>query len=61
MTAPGWSISWYQARAEFLKGEDRAGQWDRLVAADPIIDQVQRLAGREISVIRLRRIKGSSE
>ena len=51
----------YQARAEFLKGEDRASQWDRLVAADPLYDRVQRLAGREISVIRLRRIKGSSE
>ena len=51
----------YQARAEFLEGEERAGQWDRLVAADPINDQVQRLAGREIAVIRLRRIKGSSE
>ena len=51
----------YQARAEFLEGEDRAGQWDRLVAADPMLDWVQRLAGRELSVIRLRRIKGSSE
>ena len=51
----------YQARVEFLKGEDRAGQWDRLVAADPTYDQVQRLAGREIPVIRLRRFKGSSE
>ena len=51
----------YQARAEFLKGEDRAGYWDRLVAADPGYDWVQRLAAREIHVIRLRRIKGSSE
>ena len=51
----------YQARAEFLEGEDRAGHWDRLVAADPRYDWVQRLAGREIAVIRLRRIKGSSE
>ncbi len=51
----------YQARAEFLEGEDRAGHWDRLVAAEPIYDQVQRLAGREIPVIRLHRIKGSSE
>ncbi len=51
----------YQARAEFLQGEDRAGQWDRLVAADPHYDWVQRIAGREISVIRLRRIKGASE
>ena len=52
---------WYQARAEFLEGEDRAGQWDRLVAAEPMVDQVQRLAGREIHVIRLRRIKESTE
>ena len=51
----------YQARAEFLEGEDRAGQWDRLVAADPGYNWVQRLAGREIAVIRLRRVKGSSE
>ena len=51
----------YQARAEFLKGEDRTGQWGRLVAADPLYDRVQRVAGREIPVIRLRRIKGSSE
>jgi deazaflavin-dependent oxidoreductase (nitroreductase family) len=51
----------YQARAEFLEGEDRASQWDRLVAADPLYDRVQRLAGRELSVIRLGRIKGSSE
>lgn len=51
----------YQARAEFLKGEERASQWDRLVAADPLYDRVQRLAGREFSIIRLRRIKGSSE
>ena len=51
----------YQARAESLEGEDRAGHWDRLVAADPILDKFQRLAGREIAVIRLRRIKGSSE
>ena len=51
----------YQARAEFLEGEDRAGQWDRLVAAEPTYDKVQRVAGREIPVIRLRRIKGSSE
>ncbi len=51
----------YQARAEFLEGEDRASQWDRLVAADPLYDRVQRLAGREPSVIRLGRIKGSSE
>ena len=51
----------YKARAEFLEGEDRAGQWDRLVAADPLYDQIQRLAGRELAVIRLRRIKGSSE
>lgn len=28
----------YQVRAEFLKGEDRAVHWDRLVAAHPIID-----------------------
>ena len=51
----------YQARAEFLEGEDRAGQWDRLVAADPAYDWVQRIAARELHVIRLRRIKGSSE
>ena len=51
----------YQARAEFLEGEDRAGQWDRQVAAEPLVDQAQQLAGREIAVIRLRRIKGSSE
>ncbi len=51
----------YQARAEFLEGEERAGQWDRLVAAEPGYDPVQRLAGREFAVIRLRRIKGSSE
>ena len=51
----------YQARAESLEGEDRSGQWDRLVAADPMLDKIQRLAGREIAVIRLRRIKGSSE
>ena len=51
----------YQARAEFLKGEDRAGHWNRLVAADPLYAQVQRLAGREIPVIRLRRTKGSPE
>ena len=51
----------YQARAEFLEGKVRAGQWDRLVAADPMYDSVQRLAGRELAVIRLRRIKGSSE
>ena len=51
----------YQARAVFLEGEDRAGEWDRLVAADPAYDKVQRVAGREIPVIRLRRIKGSSE
>ena len=51
----------YQARAEFLEGEDRAGHWDRLVAADPAYDWVQRLAAREVHVIRLRRIKGSSE
>ena len=50
----------YQARAEFLKGEDRAGHWDQLVAADPLYAKVQRLAGRELPVIRLRRIKGSS-
>ena len=51
----------YQARAEFLEGEDRAGQWDRLVAADPTYDKVQRVAGREIPIIRLRKIQGSSE
>ena len=51
----------YQARAEFLEGEDRAGQWGRLVAADPGYDWVQRVAGRERYVIRLHRIKGSSE
>ena len=51
----------YQARAEFLEGEERAGHWDRLVAADPILDKFQRLAGREIAVIRLRRIKGASD
>ncbi len=51
----------YQARAEFLEGEDRAGQWDRLVADEPLVDRVQQLAGREIAFIRLRRIKGSSE
>ena len=50
----------YQARAEFLEGEERTGHWDRLVAAEPIMDQVQRVAGREIPVIRLRRIKGAS-
>ena len=51
----------YQARAEFLEGEDRAGHWDRLVATDPMLDWVQRLAGRALAVIRLRRIKESSE
>ena len=51
----------YQARAEFLEGEDRASQWDRLVTADPAYDWVQRLAAREIHVIRLRRVKGPSE
>ena len=51
----------YQARAEFLEGEDRAGYWDRLVAADPGYDWVQRLVGREMSVMRLRRIEESSE
>ena len=51
----------YRARAEFLEGEDRAGQWDRQVAAEPLVNQAQRLAGREIGLIRLRRINGSSE
>ncbi len=51
----------YQARAEFLEGEDRAGHWDRLVAAEPGYDWVQRLVGREIAVIRLSRVKGSPE
>ena len=51
----------YQARAEFLKGEDRAGMWERLLAVEPLLDETQRVAGREIPVIRLRRIKGSSE
>ena len=51
----------YQARAAFLEGADRAGQWDRLVAGDQLYEQIQRLAGREIAVIRLRRVKGSSE
>ena len=47
----------YQAHAEFLEGEDRAGHWDRLVAAEPFYGQVHwRVAGREIPVIRLRRI-----
>ena len=50
----------YQARAEFLDGDDLAGQWDRLVAANPLYDKVRQVAGREIPVIRLRRIKGSS-
>ena len=44
----------YQARAEPLEGEERAGHWGRLVARDPTIDKFQRLAGREIAVIRLR-------
>ena len=51
----------YQARAEFLEGEDRARQWDRQVAAEPLVDQAQRLAGREIDLIRLHRMKRSSE
>ncbi len=51
----------YQARAEFLEGEDRAGQWDRQMAAEPLVDRAQQLAGREITLVRLRRIKGSSE
>lgn len=52
---------WYQARAEFLGGEERAGHWEQLVAAEPIYDEVQRVAAREIPLIRLRKIKGSSE
>ena len=51
----------FQARAEFLEGEDRAGQWDRQVAAEPLVEEAQRLAGREIGLVRLRRLKGSSE
>jgi deazaflavin-dependent oxidoreductase (nitroreductase family) len=51
----------YRARSEILEEEDRAGQWDRLVAADPGYDWVRRVAGRERYVIRLRRITGSSE
>ena len=51
----------YQARAEFLEGEERAGQWDQQVAAEPLVDRAQQLAGREITLVRLRRIKGSSE
>ena len=51
----------YQAGAQFLEGEERTAQWDRLVAADPGYDWVQRVAGRERYVIRLRRVKGSSE
>jgi hypothetical protein len=31
----------YQARAEFLKGEDLMGQWGRLLAAEPLYDRVQ--------------------
>ncbi|HAL49034.1 MAG: nitroreductase family deazaflavin-dependent oxidoreductase [SAR202 cluster bacterium] len=50
----------FQASAEFLEREDRAGQWDRLLAADPGYDWAQRMAGREISVIRLRKVEGSS-
>ncbi len=51
----------YQARAEFLEGEDRAGQWDRQVAAEPLVDQAQRLAGRDVTLVRLRRTKGTLE
>ena len=51
----------YQARAVFLEGEDRAGQWDRLVAANPTYVKVQRVTGREIPIIRLRRNEGSSK
>ena len=51
----------YQARAEFLEGEDRARHWDQLVSADAGYDWVQQLVGREMSVIRFRRIMGSSE
>ena len=51
----------YQARAEFLGGKERAGHWDRLVAADSSYDWVQRVAGRESAVVRLRRVKASPE
>ena len=51
----------YQARAEFLERADRSGQWDRQVAAEPLVNQAQRLAGRDITLVRLRRINGSSE
>ena len=51
----------YEARAEFLEGEDRAGQWDRQVAAEPLVEQAQRLAGREVTLVRLHRTKGTLE
>ena len=51
----------YQARAEFLEGDDRADQWARQVAAESLVDQAQQLAGRQIDLVRLRRIEGSSE
>ena len=40
----------YRARAEFLEGEERAGQWDRQVAAEPLVDQANdSLAERSLS------------
>ena len=50
----------YRARAESVEGEERAGHWGHLVAADPILDKFQRLSGRQIAVIQLRKIGGSS-
>jgi deazaflavin-dependent oxidoreductase (nitroreductase family) len=46
----------FHARAEFMERRDRDEHWRRLVAAYPIYDQARRFAGREIPLIRLRKM-----
>ena len=49
----------FLARAEFLEGEEWVQHWNELITAYPIYDQARRFAGRQIPLIRLRRINST--
>jgi deazaflavin-dependent oxidoreductase (nitroreductase family) len=48
-------------RAEWLEGVEFEQQWKRLVTAYPLYGQAPQLAGREVPLIRLRRVAASSQ
>jgi deazaflavin-dependent oxidoreductase (nitroreductase family) len=51
----------FSARAEWLEGSELEDHWQRFVTGYPPYEQARQWAGREVPLIRLRRVESAAE